>query len=255
MRAYDLLTSVAAGPPALIPPASSYGQQPSAPKPRRKRPAPGEGPPTPADRTIQAQPFATVNTPGNHPVSMTAASPFQSTGEPSQKKRGRPNKEEHERRVREAAERGEIYPPPKKIKTQQPSVEGAVEAVGLPGILHESTLSKQKTKQTQRAPAAESLAPDIPVRTSSLEATASAVNQIPTETKEATASKVTESSSSGYLPRETLLTGMQEYAAITAQAVSGAAQASAPLEQVSAPQNEMEVLPPNEGTSNTPTDT
>ena len=40
------------------------------------------------------------------------------------KKRGRPNKAEHELRVAQAAARGEVYPRPRKPKTPRPSMEG-----------------------------------------------------------------------------------------------------------------------------------
>ena len=255
MRAYDLLTSIAAGPPALIPPPSSYERQTSVPKSRKRRPAHGEDLFTPTDGTNQSQRFATINTLGDHAVSRAAASPFHSTGEPPQKKRGRPNKEEHERRVREAAERGETYPPPKKIRTQRPSLEGTVEGVTTPSMTHEPFWSNQEAKKPQGAPASESLAPEIPVRTSSLEVIASAAGQTSTEIIEATRSTVTESSPSDFPPRESLLTGMQEYAAIIDQAEPDAGKTSASLETVPASQSEIDVLPPSEGTKNPPTDT
>ena len=76
------------------------------------------------ERSIQPRPsaFAPVNLPGQ-------TSPAQG-GERQGKKRGRPSKIEHEQRVREAEARGEVYPPPKKIRTPRPSMEGASVPVG-----------------------------------------------------------------------------------------------------------------------------
>ncbi|MCJ1323179.1 hypothetical protein MMC15_008533 [Xylographa vitiligo] len=52
----------------------------------------------------------------------------------TRKKRGRPSKEEHDRRVAEAEARGEIYPKPRKPKTPRTSVEGqGVETVEVLG--------------------------------------------------------------------------------------------------------------------------
>lgn len=60
-------------------------------------------------------------------------SPSADDGKP-RKKRGRPSKEEHDRRVAEAEARGEVYPRPRKPKTPRASIEGqgveTVEVVG-----------------------------------------------------------------------------------------------------------------------------
>lgn len=76
------------------------------------------------ERSIQPRPsaFAPVNLQGQ-------PSPAQG-GERQGKKRGRPSKLEHEQRVREAEARGEVYPPPKKIRTPRPSMEGAAVPIG-----------------------------------------------------------------------------------------------------------------------------
>lgn len=73
--------------------------------------------------------FASVNDPSTpHPPTATAQSP----GARPQKKRGRPSKAEAEIRAAEAAERGEVYPRPKKVRAKPP-VEGG--AATLPGFM------------------------------------------------------------------------------------------------------------------------
>lgn len=98
-----------------------------------KRPLPLSEPlmgPSPGpERAIQPRPitFSTIN-------GQEQTSP-EYEGRP-RKKRGRPNKEEHERRVAEAEARGEVYPKPRKPKTPRPSTEGlpagATPAAGAP---------------------------------------------------------------------------------------------------------------------------
>ena len=102
-------------------------QDPKAGRPKRPLPT-GEMTTTPTERIIQPRPvtFASVNGPGQ-------ISPSADDGKP-RKKRGRPSKEEHDRRVAEAEARGEVYPRPRKPKTPRPSMEGqgveTVEVVG-----------------------------------------------------------------------------------------------------------------------------
>lgn len=102
-------------------------QDPKARRPKRPLPT-GETTTTPTERIIQPRPvtFASVNGPGQ-------ISPSADDGKP-RKKRGRPSKEEHDRRVAEAEARGEVYPRPRKPKTPRPSMEGqgveTVEVVG-----------------------------------------------------------------------------------------------------------------------------
>ena len=95
-------------------------------KPRRP-PSFGDSPPV-TERFLQPRPagFAPVNGP-------ELTSPTTDEMKP-RKKRGRPSKEEHDRRVAEAEARGEIYPKPRKPKTPRPSMEGqGAETVEVPG--------------------------------------------------------------------------------------------------------------------------
>jgi hypothetical protein len=77
-------------------------------------------------------------------------SPVADDGKP-RKKRGRPSKEEHDRRVHEASLRGEVYPKPRKPKTARPSFEGqgmeAVEMIGSGGPAA-MTFGTRNTAQT-----------------------------------------------------------------------------------------------------------
>ncbi|MCJ1310175.1 hypothetical protein MMC25_003836 [Agyrium rufum] len=102
-----------------------------------KRPISQVGEPlTPGERVLQPRPpvsFTSVNAPASGSQSEPSSqqrTPGSVEGAPGpglpRKKRGRPNKEEQERRVAEAAARGEIYPPPKKVKTPRLSTEGGV---------------------------------------------------------------------------------------------------------------------------------
>ncbi len=245
MRAYESLLGTQSGPTTSFQPVSATEQSSSAAKPKRKRPQPVEGPLTPGDRTIQAQPFATVNTSGDPAYQFTA--PLPTTGEPPQKKRGRPNKEEHERRVREAAERGEIYPPPRKIKTPRPSLEGlaGVGTLAVPspgtteaGTAGEGSNSKKKAKKAKSTSAAMQLAPDIPARISSLEATARAADRMQIDTEEAVKSTIPETQASAFSAPESLLAGMREHIAREAQETM---QSSSTLKEESAPRSEMRI--------------
>ena len=220
MRAYDLLKKAAAGPSTFLPPAVSFEQQPPIAKPKKKRAAPGEGPSAPADPTLQAQPFTTVNPPGNASIYQPAPTPLQPTaGEQTQKKRGRPNKEEHERRVREAAQRGEVYPPPKKIKTARQSLESAAEGGAMLDKTEDGSTSQKTAKKPQLSLEMAHLPPELPARTSSLEAsTIGATDQMHTRTEELMKSTIPEPQTSDSLARESLLAGMQEHAAMATQA-------------------------------------
>ncbi|MCJ1285471.1 hypothetical protein MMC26_004811 [Xylographa opegraphella] len=111
---------------ALSQRSSSFTGEPVHKKPRR--PPSFGGPPPVTERFLQPRPagFAPVN--GPELVSLT-------TDETKpRKKRGRPNKEEHDRRVAEAEARGEVYPKPRKPKTPRPATEGQeVETVEVSG--------------------------------------------------------------------------------------------------------------------------
>ena len=111
---------------ALFQRSSSFPGEPVHKKPRRP-PSFGDPPPV-TERFLQPRPpgFAPVNGP-------ELISPTTDEMKP-RKKRGRPSKEEHDRRVAEAEARGEIYPKPRKPKTPRPSVEGqGVETVEVLG--------------------------------------------------------------------------------------------------------------------------
>ena len=216
MRAYDLLNA-SAGASIPFPLAEISEQSPaaieqpsSATKSRKKRPAPREGLTTPSDRSIQALPFATVNTPGDSVGYGAAVGSSNASGEPPQKKRGRPKKEEHERRVREAAQRGEIYPPPKKAKTPRQSLEGTAGAA-LSGMTEDGSASRNKAKNQKTASSAGHLAPEVPARTSSLEAIASGADQVQIEVKKNPPGTMTEMQTSDLADQEDPLKGMQEH--------------------------------------------
>ena len=224
MRAYDLLINASAGPTITFPSAGNFEQSPAAleqPSPatksKKKRPAPGQDLSTPADRTIQAQPFPTVNTPGDPVRYQAAVGSSQAAEEQPQKKRGRPNKEEHERRVREAAQRGEIYPPPKKVKTARHSLEGTAGAA-LSGMMEDGSTGRKKAKKSRAAPTTGNLAPEIPERTSSLEAPTSGADQMQIEAEKYHESAISKPQVSNSLVQEgRLLAGVQEHPAVTTQ--------------------------------------
>lgn len=231
MRAYDLLVNVSARPSTPFPPGGPFEQQPPTAKPKKKRSTPGEGPSPP---TLQAQPFTSVYTAGD-PV------PYTATVAPlPHKKRGRPNKEEHERRVREAAERGEVYPPPRKTKTPRQSFEGVVGAVDMSGVPAEG--SKKYCKKAKTAPAKGHLAAGIPARTSSLEGTGSGPTSMRTETEDAARSTTTDTHTTEYPARGGFLTGLREHAATAAQAEPDTVQSNSMLEQALAPERESDMV-------------
>jgi len=244
MRAYESLLNPPSAPTTSFQPLSAIEQPNPAGKARRKRPPPDEGLPIPGDRTIEAHPFATVNNPGD-PAHQFAAPLPSITGEPPQKKRGRPSKEEHERRVREAAQRGEVYPPPKKIKTPRQSLEGiegigsaAATAPGMTegGIAEEGSTSKKKAKKAKSTSAAMHLAPDIPTRISSLEATAKAADRMQIVTEEAVKSTIPETQAFESSAQESLSAGMREQ---IAREAPDTIQSSSTLIQEPAPISEL----------------
>jgi hypothetical protein len=245
MRAYESLLSTAFAPTTSFQPVSATEQSTSVARPKKKRPLPDEGPLIPGDRTIQAQPFTTVNTSGDPAYHFTAPFPA-TTGEPPQKKRGRPNKEEHDRRVREAAERGEVYPPPKKIKTPRQSLEGVtgvgVSAVATPGttdagIAEEVSTSKRKPKKAKSTSTAMQLTPGIPARISSLEATARAADLMQIDTEEAVRSTIPETQASEFSAQGSLLAGLREH--IAREGPDNTMQSSPTLKEETAPRSEL----------------
>ncbi|KAF2840262.1 hypothetical protein M501DRAFT_684264 [Patellaria atrata CBS 101060] len=107
--------------PVSYPPSGPASQIYHYPPPEipRKRPLTQETTLTPAGRMLQPRPPHTYPTdPSGGPTFL--ASP---TGEPSnKKKRGRPTKVELQKRIDEAARRGEVYPPPKTQKARPSSI-------------------------------------------------------------------------------------------------------------------------------------
>ena len=153
-------------------------------KSNQKRAVPVEDPVVPVDRTLQAQTFTTANSPEAHMAhhSFQAASlPPATKNEPPRKKRGRPNKAEHERRVREAAERGEVYPSPKKTKISRQSLEGHIEELKESSAPERDRTGNWEPTKSASLSGTRHHAPEIPARTSSIEATASAAGKTQVE--------------------------------------------------------------------------
>ena len=227
-RAYALINAVARPPVALPPPVLSDQLSPAA-RSKKKRPAPTISSSAPTDQAIHAQSFASVNAPGDLIGYQTTPALEHTMVEPPSKKRGRPNKEEHERRVREAAQRGEVYPPPKKAKTPRQSLESGVRGLSIPGMTEEGSTSKKRVKKSKGDSTSGYLAAEIPARTSSLEATAIAADQMRIETEQAIKSTIPETQASDFPARESLLAGMREHAAMTAQEEPDTVQSSSTL--------------------------
>lgn len=224
--------------------------QPALPqKPRRKRRPSGEVASTSVDRTIQPQQqpppllhapipaqsqqyyFAPVNLhePADHAAQWNQSVSVAQGEQPAYqgKKRGRPSKAEYEVKAREAAERGEPWPPPKKIKTPRPSIEGgnlldeAINdrsgAAGTGDGAADLSASPGTKKKVPRKPKAAQSGPmEVPPRTSSvaasrslaLEAAASAAEQMQIEYP-----KGPETQASDFAASESLVAGMQAQAA------------------------------------------
>ena len=167
--------------------------------------------PTTSDLSTPSQPtpgfssFPSVNNPSPAYGVPTATSP----GGKAQKKRGRPSKAEHELRAAEAAARGEVYPPPKKIKTPKtPAEEGSIAAAtagttsdsAVPGSTGSPEIKKRPPK------------PKIPKESKSgLEATASAASEL----SQISQAPAPETQATGLDPSQSLLAGLQEHAART----------------------------------------
>ena len=185
-----------------------------------------------ADRTMQQQQstFPSVNAPSPSGSFAFQAVPGTSTGEPPRKKRGRPSKEEFDKRVAEAAQRGEIYPPPRKRKPPRPSTDSIVnDPVSLTGtsepgavIEGEGSAGKKRAKKPKAIPAVSGPPPNVseghlePGSTDTnrvFEATASAADAMQIVPGEPTRSIIPETQGSDFPARESLLEGMREHAA------------------------------------------
>lgn len=184
----------------MRPPGAPEQQSLPLPKPRKRTSAGDLS--TPSHATPGFSSFPSVNSPNPaHGLPNVT-----NVGGKLQKKRGRPSKAEYDLKVAEAAARGEVYPPPKKIKTPKtpadegvaPTILGAPDDAGLPS---NSTLSEVK-KGTPKAKAAK--APQT-----TLEATASAANALGQSSR--AAGPETQSTEMG--PPENLSASLQEHAA------------------------------------------
>ena len=193
-----------------------------APEPRKKLSQPNDAPSSVTDRALHPQQsnFPPVNATGEL-VTFQAAptAPATNAEERAGKKRGRPSKAEYEQRVREAAERGEVYPLPRKRKTPRPSLEGvAGEEMLTPTKPKTGTAGKDSTGKTKARPkAAPRVAPIKPTlaleRDLALEATATEVDQMQIDNeKESARSTIPDTQSTDFPARESLLSGMREYA-------------------------------------------
>ena len=166
------------------------------------------------------------------------------TEERAGKKRGRPSKAEYEQRVREAQERGEVYPPPRKRKTPRPSLEGlAVEGTVTPVIpdssIHETSTGKRKAKAKTTIKGAATKSASATDEIPGLNTISGEADQMHVETeKEPMKSTIPETQSTDFPARESLLSGMREYAT---QAEMDTAQSSSTLKgDYSAPRPEMD---------------
>lgn len=131
--------------------------------------------------------------------------------EPPKKKRGRPSKAEQEIRAAQAAERGEIYPPPKKVKTPRSSMAGGAPIAVMtstptteapsPGMI--STEKRKRGRPGKTQPEASKL---------SLEATAHAVEQMQAESGNVSGESVAETQAPQYTSPYHNLADMQEQA-------------------------------------------
>lgn len=207
-----------------------------------------------ADRTMQQQQstFPSVNAPSPSGSLAFPVVPGTSTGEPPRKKRGRPSKEEFDKRVAEAAQRGETYPPPsRKRKPPRPSMESiANDPVSMPGmnesagaIEGEGSAGKKKARKPKPALAVSEVpsnvaeGPLVPGATDRMvfEATASLADHMQGVTNEPTRSTIPETQASGFPAGESLLEGMREHAA---RAEPEMTQSSSVLKHESAPRSE-----------------
>ena len=185
-----------------------------------------------ADRTMQQQQstFPSVNAPSPSGSLAFPAISGTSTGEPPRKKRGRPSKEEFDKRVAEAAQRGETYPPPsRKRKPPRPSMESiANDPTSTPAtnesataIEGEGSAGKKKARNPKATLAVSEVLSNVaegrlvPEATDRMvfEATASPADRMQGVTNEPTRSTIPETQASGFPTGESLLEGMREHAA------------------------------------------
>ena len=185
-----------------------------------------------ADRTMQQQQstFPSVNAPSPSGSLAFPLIPGTSTGEPPRKKRGRPSKEEFDKRVAEAAQRGETYPPPsRKRKPPRPSMEStANDPTSTPGtnesavaIEGEGSAGKKKARKPKATLAVSEVLSNVaggrvvPEATDRMafEAAASPVDRMQGVTNDPTRRTIPEPQVPGIPARNSRLEGMREHAA------------------------------------------
>ncbi|MCJ1373554.1 hypothetical protein MMC20_004782 [Loxospora ochrophaea] len=223
--AYESLLS---GPP---PPPFTYYQPTFTPEQsKKKQRAVSAGEPlAPGERIIQPRPsaFAPVNL--NGPDQLVPGSGDKRTG----KKRGRPSKAEFELRVAEAAARGEVYPPPKRVKAPRQTQEGGTGGGGLgesgsgggmpvegqPGGAPLAVMWTLNTTGSEAAGSApESIRQQDPeqgqdtVRRTSLEATASAAQQMQPSGAPSMEGTTPETQSSSHAAPDRFIAQMRQHA-------------------------------------------
>lgn len=130
---------------------------------------------------------------------------------PPKKKRGRPSKAEQEIRAAKAAERGEVYPPPKKVKTPRASMEGGapVAIMTTPPTGEAPSPGMSSTDKKKRGRPGKVQPEDSKL---SLEATAHAVEQMQAESGHASGETVAETQAPEYTSPYHTLADMQEQA-------------------------------------------
>lgn len=149
--------------------------------------------------------FPSVNNPSPaHGLPSNVSTP----GGKPQKKRGRPSKAEYELKVAEAAARGEVYPPPKKIKTPKTAGEEGASLIATGAQDEGSAPSNPAPSETRkRLPKAKAPKEHQPT----LQATANAANALGQQSEVPVLE--TQSTEPGH--SESLLAGLQEHAART----------------------------------------
>lgn len=205
----------------------------------RKRASIGEPSMPPQTAPGAFSSFASVNDPSTLQAPTATA---QSPGAKPQKKRGRPSKAEAELRAAEAAERGEPYPKPKKVKAKPPT-EGST--VSLPTFTTASGEADDPAVGEDPPPTGASAGPASKKRTPKPKATKEARTNL-----EATVSAASALDGQGEASgTQNLLAGIQEHAAPSEPSTTE----RTPL-PVTVPQLEQKPISQEPPTSNTETE-
>lgn len=222
----------------------------SASKSRKRQPQASDAPGSVTDRTLHPQQsnFPPVNAISDQ-ATFQAIPTAQATSieERPGKKRGRPSKAEYEQRVREAAERGEIYPPPRKRKTPRASLEGvAGEGINALSKTEYGAAGEGSTeKKKPRSKAAGKAAPFKPTLALEEDPTAvsiaSGANKMEIDHEDQTlGSIIPETQSTDFPAQASLLSGMREFAT---QAGADTTQSTSTLKRdYSMPRTQREIL-------------